>query len=444
MDDISLLVDRLGAGDAAEDERALTLLAMHGRKSVEALLGAAASPDPVRRALAITGLGRIGDARARRTLTVALADRSPVARAAAATALSAFPTVDIVSRLRSLLERETDVEVRLRAVATLVDHFNTGTVEALDPLLHLLRRREEDRRVRLESLKVLVLLPPSEARSIAASLIMDKDTRLAAAAARYTGERAPKDRPGLEEALRDLDSPDYFVFRRSASLLASMGESVIGMLVSALRQRAADPVACARVSSVLRETARGRERAVAHQLDEVVELVPLGLLVDIVGDTRDRTALYHLKGVIDRLESPDAVLMEPDPASKMARGMIVAKAHYYLARSGSRVAFDSLKTILGRRDEKLMGEILMAVEEIGAREELLDLLARYDSEEPWMKDRIQMSFRRLMKKLRLSPDDRIFERLDGAGRSLLATILSSTEARPARVPRRRTRHVDSL
>ena len=443
MDDITLLVDRLGAGDAAEDERALTLLAMHGRKSVEALLTAAASTDPVRRALAITGLGRVGDSRARRTLTVALADRVPAVRAAAATALTAFPSVDMVSRLRHLMEREADVEVRLRAVATLVDHFNSGTVEALDPLLLILRRREEDRRVRLESLKVLASLPPSEARSIATSLVMDKDSRLGAAAARFTGERAAGDRPGVEEALRELDSPDYFIFRRAASLLASLGESVIPMLVAALRERAADPVACARVASVLRETARGRERAVAHHLDEVDELVPLGLLVDIIGETRDRTALYHLKGVIDRLEAADTLAHDPDQTARMTRGIIVAKAHYYLARSGSRVAFDSLKTILARREEKLLGEILMAVEEIGGREELLDLLARYETEEPWMKDRIQMSFRRLMKKQRLSHDDRIFERLDARGRALLAGILAATETRPAGL-RRRARHVDSV
>ena len=93
-----------------------------------------------------------------------------------------------MSRLRHLMEREADVEVRLRAVATLVDHFNSGTVEALDPLLQIVRRREEDRRVRLEALKVLASLPPSEARSIAASLVMDKDSRLGAAAARFTGE----------------------------------------------------------------------------------------------------------------------------------------------------------------------------------------------------------------------------------------------------------------
>ena len=90
----------------------------------------------------------------------------------------------------------------------------------------------------------------------------------------------------------------------------------------------------------------------AHHLDEVDHLVPLGLLVDIIGETRDRTALYHLKGVIDRLETTDVLAREDALTSRTTREIIVAKAHFYLARSGSRVAFDSLKTILARREEK--------------------------------------------------------------------------------------------
>src|SRR5262245_46003849 len=121
MDEITRLVDLLGGGDAAEDEQVLALLALHGRKAVEALLGAAVPTEAGRRAAATTALGRIGDPRARRTLTVSLADRSASVRAAAATALSGFPTVETVARLRGMLEREQDVEVRLRGTATLVD-----------------------------------------------------------------------------------------------------------------------------------------------------------------------------------------------------------------------------------------------------------------------------------------------------------------------------------
>src|SRR5262245_1594991 len=137
MDEITRLVDRLGQGEAAEDEEALALLGIHGRKAVEALLAASSSTEPRRRAATVTALGRIGDPRARRTLTLALADRSPAVRAAAATALAAYPSEETVRRLRGMLEREREVEVRARGACTLLDLFHGGTVEALDTLLSL-------------------------------------------------------------------------------------------------------------------------------------------------------------------------------------------------------------------------------------------------------------------------------------------------------------------
>jgi hypothetical protein len=344
-----------------------------------------------------------------------------------------------------MLERETEAEVRLRATATLVDLFNCGTVEALDPLLSLAQDINEDRRVRLEALKVLASLPPSEAQAIAAGLISDRDSRLSSAAIRYTGRQPAGGASGAEIALAELDSPDYFTYRRAASLLASLGEPAIPTLVNALKGRSSDAAACARIASVLREVARGRERSLARCLDEVDEIVPLGLLVDIIGESRDRTALYHLKGVIDRLAGSDPLVGADTELP--ARQMITAKAHYYLARAGSRVAFGSLKALLCRQDAPLMGEVLMAVEAIGGREELIDLLSHYGREQGWMRDRIRESFRRLMKAARVPADDRIFSRLDDQRAVWLHEILSSQE--PRGVPgfpapqRRRPRRVDS-
>ncbi|HET9481007.1 MAG TPA: HEAT repeat domain-containing protein, partial [Candidatus Polarisedimenticolia bacterium] len=210
MDDITRLVDLLGTGDGSEDEQILARLALHGRKAVEALLLAASAPEARRRAAAIAALGRVGDARGRRTVTLALADRNASVRAAAASAMAAFPSGETTGRLRGMLEREPEVEVRLRGAATLVDLFNSGTVEALDPLLSLAKDPREDRRVRLEALKVLGCLPSSEARAIAAGLTADRDVRLARAAARYSGPAQPGEATGAEEALAELSSPDYF------------------------------------------------------------------------------------------------------------------------------------------------------------------------------------------------------------------------------------------
>ncbi len=444
-DEISRLVDQLGSGDVAEDEQVLALLSLHGRKVVEALIGAVSSTEPRRRASAVTALGRIVDSRARRTLTLALADRVAAVRAAAATALSAYPSHETASRLRTMLERETEVEVRLRATATLVDLFNSGVVEALDPLLRLARAGTENRHVRLEALKVLASLPEAEARAVAAGLVADEDPRLAQAASRHAGPGQARPDSGTEEALGELDSSDYFTYRRAATLLASRGEPVIPVLVKALRDRAADTAACGRVASVLREVARGRERTVARHLGEVEEMAALGMLVDVIGESRDRTALYHLKGVIDRLESPDPLARGTRPDEESARAMIVAKSHFYLARAGSRVAFDGLKSILSRRDGRLLGEILVAVELIGGRHELLDLMVHFRREEDWMKERIRQSFRRLMRRARVGPDDSIFARLDPAERECLAEILSQDDTETARAGARRpARRVDSV
>ncbi len=453
-DEISRLVNLLGCGDAAAEERALALLAIHGRKAVEDLLVAAASNHAPRRAAAATALGRVGDPRGRRTLMLALADRSVAVRAAAATALSAFPSEDTVSRLAGLLAREAELEVRLRTAATLVDLFNSGTVEALDPLLGLLRDREEARQVRLEALRVLASLPPREARAVAQGLTTDPDAKVAQATSRYTGPAFPAEAEGTEVPLAELDSPDYFTYRKAATLLASLGEPVIPTLVKQLRARFADAAACARVASVLREVARGRERSVARYLDDVEELVPLGLMVDIIGESRDRTALYYLKGVIDRLESDDPLRAPLDGGPELARQMIIAKAHYYLARAGSRVAFDSLKEILTRASRvggPLMGEVLLATQELGGREELLDLLALYMRQDGWMRERIRLSFQRLMKKARVRADDKIFQRVDESRRAALAELLSGPEAgenrasrpRPAASPPRRPVDVGS-
>src|SRR5262245_10967342 len=187
MDEITRLVESLGVSDAADDEQVLTLLAVHGRKAVDPLLGAASAHEAGRRAAAVTALGRIGDPRGRRAVTLCLSDRSPLVRQAAASAMSAFPSRAAASRLRGMLDREPDVEVRVRAACTLVDFFNGGTVEALDTLLSLARDRSEERRVRLEALKVLASLPPGEALAVSSSLMDEADQWVAQIAARFSG-----------------------------------------------------------------------------------------------------------------------------------------------------------------------------------------------------------------------------------------------------------------
>ncbi len=428
--EIARLVAMLGSSDSAELERALVLLALHGRKAVEDLIGAAASTQAGQRAGAVTALGRLGDPRGRRSVLLALSDSNIDVRAAAAAALSAYASARTCERLAARLGRESEAEVRRIAVGTLVGMYNAGTVEALDPLLTVLQDRFEDRRVRLEALKVLASLPAGEARAIARGLATDPDGKLAQAASVFCGAGQVEEDGGACEALAELHSPDYFTHRRGAALLASLGDAAIPVLVKELRERAADAASCSRVGSVLRQVARGHERAVAPHLEGIDDIVPLGLMVDIIGESRDLTALYHLKAVIDRIES----IPPAEEGETRARQTIVAKAHYYLARAGSRVAFDSLKSALAGAasgERPLIAESLLAVQEIGGREELIDLLALYAREEGWMKDRIREAFGRLMSKARVKNDDRVFERLAGSQQAALAELLAFA-AKPRR------------
>ena len=71
-----------------------------------------------------------------------------------------------------------------------------------------------------------------------------------------------------------------------------------------------------------------------------------------------------------------------------------------------------------------MAETLLAVQEIGGREELIDLLALYEREEGWMKERIREAFTRLKNKARVTDDDRVFDHLDDVGKAGLAEILA--------------------
>ncbi len=437
MDEITRLVESLGVSDAADDEQVLALLAVHGRKAVDSLLGAASAPEAGRRAAAVTALGRIGDPRGRRAVTLSLSDRSPAVRAAAATAMSAFPSEAAATRLRGMLAREPDVEVRVRAAGTLVVIFNGGAVEALDTLLSLAGNRSEDRRVRLEALKVLGSLPPGEARAISSGLVHEPDQRIAQIAGRFCGTELPTQEAGAKSALDELHGEDYFTHRRAASLLVSLGEAALPMLVRSLRARGTDAAACARVASVMREIVCGRERSLAPLLEEVDETTPLGLMVDIIGASQDLTALYHLKGVIDRIAAENG---SSGDAEAPARRMIAAKAHYYLARAGSRVAYDDLRTMLARHDEPLAGEVLMAVEEIGGREEVPDLLAHFGREQTgWMRDRLREALRQVMSRARVKSDDPFFHHLDDAARAILEEIQSAPQRPPQPAGRSRRR-----
>jgi hypothetical protein len=181
---------------------------------------------------------------------------------------------------------------------------------------------------------------------------------------------------------------------------------------------------------------RGRERSLAPLLEEVEETVPLGLLVDIVGASRDRTALYHLKGVIDRIAAGNG---RPGDAEARIRRMIAAKAHYYLARAGSRVAYDDLRAMLACHDEPLAGEVLMAVEEIGGREELSDLLAHFRREQGWMKDRLRDVLRRVAARARIKADDPLLHQMDAEARAALQEILAAQRPAPAQGRGRRAR-----
>jgi hypothetical protein len=199
-------------------------------------------------------------------------------------------------------------------------------------------------------------------------------------------------------------------------------------LIREMRTRCHDPEYCTRAGMVLKALGPRRCRALADALDEVEEPLPLQVLVEVVGALGEKSLIYRLNGLIERLA-------RCAPAGEAGEGLdplrrVRAKAHLELARIGSRVAIRDLREALDEGRRRVELEMLAAVERIGKREELGILLRAYGREDGFMKARIAHAVRAIMRRERIRRTNRIFRSLGPEQRSALAEILPRGLSRP--------------
>jgi len=278
---------------------------------------------------------------------------------------------------------------------------------------------------------LLRAMPPSQRRGILTRLEQDPVEEVREKALEIASAlRNPAEPTSTEIArlIQDLASDDYSVWNEAVQRLGDFGAKIVLPLVAEMQARAHDPEYCTRAGMALKALGPRRARPLADTMDAVQEELPLQVLVEVIGALGEKSMIYRLKDVIERVaEMPvrDNLGHDVDPFQR-AR----AKAHLELARIGSRVAIRDLREALSDDDQRIELELLAAVELVGKREELGVLLRAYDREDEFVKQRISTVVRKIMKRERIRRNARLFQSFSDDQRLALERILARTT--PAR------------
>ena len=420
------LVEELVSDNPATFESARTRLTTLGGRAVPALVDALDGECPLLRARAISVLSTIRDARAREPIIAQLLDSEVRVRVAAALALARFPCERSVDALERAI-RDATYPVRLAAVQSLIVVFRSGFDHAVRTVLSLLFDIGADRRLRHAACEIIPALPSGERRHVLRTLRSDPDPDIEALARRMeappNGDLHPE-LSGLTAALDDLGSPHAERWGQAVHRLAGFGEAVIAPLVDAMVRRAS-PGYCARAGMALRALGARRAHPIGEWLQKVDDPLALGVLVEAVGGLEDKQLIYRMKDVIDRLRVRAAAGPLPEEFQRVR-----ARCHLQLSRIGSRVAIDDLKDGLGTPDQRVPVEMLAAVEAIGTRDELPDLLRAWRKEEEFLRSRIAEVFLLIMRREKVRRTNRVFAALSPADREALDAILPEAGSRP--------------
>jgi len=429
------LIRQLGSRSPTRVDAARARLSIVGERAVEDLIDGLEGDNNRIRTHAMPLLAVIQDTRAREPLTAMLLDRNARLRAIAARSLAKFPCQNSVRALNRLLGRETHEEVKVAAVQSLIEHYQAGREEAIRHLLHVLVDTDETVQVRLATFALLRALPPSQRRGILTRLEQDPVEEVREKALEIASALKHPAEPTSTEIARliqDLASDDYSVWNEAGQRLGGYGAKMVIPLVAEMQTRAHDPEFCTRAGMALKALGPRRARSLADTMDEVQEALPLQVLIEVIGALGEKSMIYRLKDVIERVaETPvrDNPGQDVDPFQR-AR----AKAHLELARIGSRVAIRDLRESLSDAGQRVELELLAAVELVGKREELLVLLRAYDREDEFVRRHIAAAVHEIMKRERIRRNARLFQGLSDNQRRALEQILVRTTPARRRPP----------
>ncbi len=419
--EIQELIRRLGSSRQVEIDSAKARLSVIGARAVEGLIDALGSDDNQVRGHAIQLLALIKDPRGRGPLATLLRDESPTIREMAAHGLARFPSAETVASLQRFLTTESRGGTRIAAVQALVELYNAGQDDALRDILRLILDPDEKANLRLTACAVLPRLKASERRGILKRLEKDRSRKVASLAERLQhGIGVEEHRePSLNDLLSNLAAPDYPTWNEALHQLSRQGIDAIQPIIEEMRRRANDPEFCTRVGMALKALGPRRGRPVAEALEWVDEPLPLQTLVEVIGSLNVNALTYRLKNLLERT-SPGS---ERDGNGPDQLQRVRAKAHLELARIGSRVAILELRDDLRRKGYRVDLELLAALELIGQKDELLDLIRIYGREDAYIRQRIASAVRTIMKREKIRRNNALISGLSPAHRKNLDTIL---------------------
>ncbi|MEW5806630.1 MAG: HEAT repeat domain-containing protein [Acidobacteriota bacterium] len=421
--EIEELINKLGSKRKVEIDAAKARLSIIGTRAVEHLIEALDRENTELKLNAIPILALIRDQRAKNPLIAMLLERNPKIRESATRALANFPARETIHSLERLLGNEKDMAVRVAAVYALVEIFKGGHDGSIGSILEVLFNSDEKHEVRIAALSIIPFLKTGEKKAILKKLKDDPDQRMKQRLMEMEKAPEPKNHTEgrIKKAIQLLSSTSYEELNESINFLISSGESVIEPLIGEMIRRGNDAEFCSRVSIVLKGLEPSCLRLIVLYLDLVIEPLPLKILVDLVGSIEDKSLLYKLKGLIDRINSDPGLLEnqgENDPYRK-----IKARAHLQLAKAGSRVAIDDLKETLMTGKGSIDMDLLSALEFIGKKEELSYLFRAYPREDEWTKEKIKNVFLKIMRREKIRRNNKLFKIMARENPAILKELL---------------------
>jgi len=424
------LIRRLGNRKQVLVDSAKARLSVIGARAIEALIEALEGDNDRIRGHAMQLLALIRDPRGRTPLAAMLLDNDPGMRVTAAQCVARFPCRESVVALENVLRRDQQTDVRISAVHGLLEMYDAGREEALRQVLALLFDEKQDPALRIAAFALLPRVKGKERRCVLKRLQEDPSAKVSAHAARECEDASDDSAPRIQDLVLDLASREYDLWDDAVRGLTSHGASAIDPLVEEMCRRSNDPEFCTRAGMVLKGLGPRRCRTLADTLERVDNPLPLLVLVEVIGSLGVRSLIYRFKDLIERISSDQAHRPGNNHFESMQR--VLAKAHLELAKIGSRVAIQELRQVLGDPARRLDLEILAAVELIGKKDEIPDLLRAFRREDGFMSARISSVVCSIMRRERIRRNSVALRGLSKEQRASLETILNQPR------PRRRT------